>query len=144
MDYPDREEMVEIMDRTTGSANTVIQEILSRETVLEIRRLVREIAVPSEVRDYAISLVMASHPGRGTDSVNRFVRYGASPRAAQSLVLGAKARALLDGRLNAGFEDVREVALPSLRHRLILSFEGEAEGKTTDDIVVELLKDVRP
>jgi MoxR-like ATPase len=122
----------------------VIQEILSRETVLEIRRLVREIAVPSEVRDYAISLVMASHPGRGTDGVNRFVRYGASPRAAQSLVLGAKVRALLDGRLNAGFEDVREVALPSLRHRLILSFEGEAEGKTTDEIVAELLKDVRP
>ena len=144
MDYPDRGEMEEIIQRTTGNEVPEAKEVMSRSEVMEIRRVVREIPVPAEVRDYAISLVMASHPGRGPEAVNRFVRYGASPRAAQSMLLGAKTRALLGGRVNASFEDVTEAALPSLRHRLIMSFEGEAEGKTTDGMVRELLKDIRP
>ncbi len=144
MDYPDRSEMEEIIQRTTGNEVPEAKEVMSRGEVMEIRRVIREIPVPAEVRDYAISLVMASHPGRGPEAVNRFVRYGASPRAAQSMLLGAKTRALLDGRVNASFEDVKEAALPSLRHRLIMSFEGEAEGKTTDGMVRELLKDIRP
>jgi MoxR-like ATPase len=144
MDYPDRAEMAEIMTRTTGNDEPAASEVMSREEVMEIRQVVREIPVPAEVRDYAISLVMASHPGRGPEAVNRFVRYGASPRAAQALLLGAKTRAFLDGRFNASFDDIRESALPSLRHRLILSFEGEAEGQTTDALVAVLLKDIRP
>ena len=143
MDYPDRGELEVIMQRTTGNEVPEAKEVMNRDEVMEIRRVVREIPVPVEVRDYAISLVMASHPGRGPAAVNRFVRYGASPRAAQAMLLGAKTRALLDGRVNASFDDVKEAALPSLRHRLILSFEGEAEGKTTDGMVRELLKDIR-
>lgn len=144
MEYPDRAEMAEILSRTTGNNEPVAQEVMSREDVLELRRIVRDIPVPAEVRDYAISLVLASHPDRGPEAVKRFVRYGASPRAAQSLLLGAKTRALLQGRFNASFDDIREAALPSLRHRLILSFEGEAEGMTTDAVVEELLKEIRP
>lgn len=144
MEYPNRAEMAEIMLRTTGNNEPAAVAVMSREEVLEIRRVVRDIPVPTEVREFAISLVMASHPGQGPETINRFVRYGASPRAAQSLLLGAKTRALLQGRFNASFDDVREAALPSLRHRLILSFEGEAEGMTTDGIVEELLKDIRP
>jgi len=144
LEYPDRRDMAEIMDRTTGEAVPRASETMSREDVLAIRQVVREIAVPQEVRDYAIALVMASHPGRGGTDVTRFVRYGASPRAAQALLLGAKTRAFLDGRVNAGFDDIRTAALPAMRHRLILSFEGEAEGQTTDMVISGLLKDVKP
>lgn len=144
MDYPNRNEMQEIMSRTTGNDVPEALEVMGRDEVMEIRRVVREIHVPGEVRDYAISLVMASHPGRGPEAVNRYVRYGASPRAAQALLLGAKTRALFDGRVSAGFDDIRAAALPSLRHRLILSFEGEAEGKTTAGMVTELLKEISP
>ena len=145
MDYPDRRELEEILDRTTGSEDPIAGVVMEREEVLEIRRTVRQVPVPTEVRDYAVSLVMATHPGnRGGEEVERFVRYGASPRAAQSLVLGAKTRAFMDGRINASHEDVRAVALPSLRHRIIMSFEGEAEGRTTDDVVKKLLEDHQP
>lgn len=144
MDYPSREEMVSIMDRTTGSSDPAPGQALNRKDVMEIRAMVREIPVPTEVRDYAISLVMASRPEGGAAATRDFVRYGASPRAAQSLILGAKTRALMDGRFNASFDDVKESALPALRHRIILSFEGEAEGIRSDDVITSLLEEIRP
>ena len=107
----------------------------------EIKRLVREVPVAEPVRDYAIRLALATRPASptATELVNRYVRYGSSPRGPQALVLGAKARALFDGRLAAGCEDVRAVALPALRHRLLLNFEGEAEGVADERIVADVL-----
>lgn len=144
MDYPSRGELIRIMDRTTGTSEHEPEAAMNREKVMEVRAMVRQIPVPTEVRDYAISLVMASRPEGGAAATRDYVRYGASPRAAQSLILGAKTRAMLDGRFNASFEDVRESALPSLRHRIILSFEGEAEGLSSDDIIRSLLKEITP
>jgi MoxR-like ATPase len=142
--YPLRSELIEILDRTTGGTIPEATKTVEREEVLELRTLVREVPIPTEVRDYAVTLVMATHPGESGDHVNRFVRYGASPRAAQALVLGAKAIALLDGRYSVSYDDIRRVALPALRHRLILTFEGEAEGITTDAVVREILDNSTP
>jgi MoxR-like ATPase len=103
--------------------------------------LAREVPIASHVRDYVVRLVLTTHPDSATApaAVRKYVRYGASPRGAQAIVLGAKIRALLEGRLNVAFEDIRALAAPALRHRLVLNFEGEAEGLTTDEVIVEVL-----
>lgn len=142
--YPLRSELIEILDRTTGGIIPEATKTVESSEVLGLRSLVREVPIPTEVRDYAVTLVLATHPGEAGDSVSRFVRYGASPRAAQALVLGAKAVALLDGRYSVSYEDIRRVAAPALRHRLILTFEGEAEGITTDTVIREILETTTP
>lgn len=144
MDYPNAREMAEILERTTGAHEAETSAVLSREDVMEIRRTVRHVPVPRDVRDHAIALVLASHPDKGGESVRRFVRYGASPRAAQSILLGAKTRAFLAGRFNASYGDVRDCAAPAMRHRLIMSFEGEAEGKTSDELIGDILAELEP
>jgi len=112
------------------------QQLTAPETS-ELQDLIRAVPVSRAVMDYAVRLVYATHPDRSesTDEVKRFVRYGSSPRGAQSLILAAKVYALLDGRYAVSFDDIRLAALPSLRHRLILSFQGEAEGVDPDQIV---------
>jgi MoxR-like ATPase len=107
-----------------------------------MRELVREVPIASHVRDLASLIVLATHPQweRAPESTRRFVRYGASPRGAQALVLGAKVRALADGRFNVSVEDLRSLALPALRHRLILNFEGEAEGVDVDDLIGQIVQ----
>ena len=119
--------------------------VLDRARVLAMREVVREIAVPRSVQDYALRLLEATHPERAVDlpRIKRFVRYGASPRGAQALLLGAKVRAVFAGRFSCSVEDVRAVLHPALRHRLIRSFEGEAEGITTDALLDELLLAVK-
>ena len=103
--------------------------VLGRERLLEMRALVRQVPVARPVQDYAVRLVEATHPARSTVAeVKRFVRYGSSPRGAQAVMLAAKIEALRDGRFAPSFADVRRVALPALRHRVLLNFEGEAEG----------------
>jgi MoxR-like ATPase len=106
-----------------------------------LKSLVREVPIAQPVREYVTQLVLATRPEHpeAPDMVRRFVRYGSSPRGAQALVLGGKVQALMDGRFNVSFEDIRAVALPSLRHRLILSFEGEAEGIHPDQIIEGVL-----
>ena len=106
--------------------------------------LVREVLVKESVQDYAIRLMLASHPGgdEAPDMVKRYVRFGASPRGAQAMLLAAKCRALLEGRENASVEDLRSIAKPALRHRLILGFEGEAEGVSTDSVVDAILTEL--
>jgi MoxR-like ATPase len=107
-------------------------------------QLAREVPIASHVRSYAVRLLLATHPDQAgaPPVVRQYVRYGSSPRGAQAMILAAKVLALLDGRFNVAFDDLRQVALPALRHRIILNFQGEAEGLTTDRVLSELLRAV--
>jgi len=139
--YPTLEQLETIMDRTTGAALPQVAPVLDGPRALEMRVLVREVPIARHVREYALSIVLASHPGSPAagDLTNRYVRYGASPRAAQALILAGKVAALLDGRWNVSFEDIRKAAPAALRHRILLNFEGEAEGIATDRVVASIL-----
>ena len=144
VEAPSLDELSAIVDRTTGGQETELQAVARREDILELRRLVREILLPEPVKSYALRLVRATDPANeeAPETVRRFVRHGASPRGAQSIVLAAKVRAALNGRPNASFDDVRQMARPTLRHRIVLSFEGMAEGATGDSLVDEVLNAV--
>ncbi len=141
VNYPNLQQLGEIVDRTTKAEMQEVNKVVSGEKIVELKRFVREVPIASHVRDYAIKIVLATHPDSqfATEMANRFVRYGSSPRGAQSLVLAGKIKALLEERFNVSFEDIRSAALPALRHRLILNFEGEAEGIDTDEIIVDIL-----
>jgi MoxR-like ATPase len=141
VDFPEPVELVEILSRTTGSQMEDIESQATGADILAMRSLVREVPIASHVNEYAARLVVASHPERNStvEYVKRYVRYGSSPRGAQALVLGAKVTALLAGRYNVSMEDIRSVAPAALRHRLLLNFEGLAEGISTDKIISELL-----
>ena len=139
--YPSTGELVEILDRTTGEVEPEVEVVADGPTVLAIAALARQVPAASVVADYAARLTLATHPHgeAAPDLIRQAVRYGASPRAAQALILGGKVTALLEGRYNVALEDVRAVALPALRHRIILSFEGQAEGISPDDVVATVL-----
>src|SRR5881397_3081037 len=139
--YPAIDELNAIIDRTTQSRPATMSRVLSGPAVLSFRELIREVPIASHVRDFASSIVMATHPSwAGSPEVSRrFVRYGASPRGAQALVLGAKVRALAEGRYNVSVDDIKALAVPALRHRVILNFEGEAEGVDTDTLIARVL-----
>ena len=142
--YPSADELTEVLTRTTENARVQINKVLSRETLMELQKLVREVPVASHVKDYAVRLVLASHPKTETAApiASQYLRFGSSPRGAQTLILAGKVRALAEGRFNVSFDDIEAVAQPALRHRLILNFEAEAEGITTDQIVSQILQDV--
>ncbi len=144
--FPKREELHSILDRTTGGAEVEVKPVLARARILELRVLAREVPVARHVQDFAVRVLMATHPdGEGaTAGVKRYVRVGASPRGAQSVLLASKIRALMDGRFAASVDDVRATTLPALRHRIILNFEGEAEGVKTDTVLEEILGAVKP
>jgi MoxR-like ATPase len=139
--YPSAGELAEIVDRTTRGGEVTLTRVLDRDAVAGMKALVREVPVAAHVRDYAIRLSMATRPGTplATGMVARYVRYGASPRGPQALVLAAKALALLEGRMHAGFQDVRAAARPALCHRVLLNFEGEAEGISAERIVDDVV-----
>jgi MoxR-like ATPase len=141
--YPQVEELNAIIDRTTQPRATTVSRVLSGPDVLSFRELIREVPIASHVRDFASAIVMATHPQfeQAPDVARRFVRYGASPRGAQALVLGAKVRALADGRYNVSVDDIKAMAVPALRHRVILNFEGEAEGVDTDTLITRVVAD---
>ena len=142
--FPSSDELVEILNRTTGEAEPEVGVVADGAAVLAMGALARQVPVASPVADYAARLVIATHPEQDAapETVRRYVRYGASPRAAQALILGGKVTALLAGRYNVAFEDLRAVAPAALRHRVLLNFEGQAEGVSTDDVVGEVLKQV--
>jgi len=142
MPYPSRDELHTIIDRTTTDQQIKISPVLTRDDVLGMQKLVRRVPVARHVQDYAIRVVLATHPehAEATELVKRFVRTGASPRGVQSILLGAKIRALFAGRFAASIDDVRVTTLPALRHRILRSFEGEAEGVEEDTILDEILK----
>jgi MoxR-like ATPase len=140
--FPSREELNEILERTTGTVSPKVTRVVDRARLLQMQALVREVPIAKHVQDYAVRLLQATHPTEKTalDSVRRFVKFGSSPRGAQALLLAAKIRALFDGRFAASVDDVKGAALPALRHRVLLNFEGEAEGVKTDDLIGEILK----
>jgi MoxR-like ATPase len=140
--YPALEELNAIVDRTTQARTTTIRVVMSGEAVLAYRELIREVPVASHVRDLASLIVMCTHPEweHAPEPARRFVRYGASPRGAQALILGAKVRALSEGRYNVSTEDVKALAAPALRHRIILNFEGEAEAVDVDALVGDIVE----
>jgi MoxR-like ATPase len=143
---PDAAELVEIFERTTGKQVPAAASAASGADILKMRELARAVPVAAHVREHIAGLILATHPGgeRATPLVKKYVRYGASPRGGQALVLGAKVSALLAGRYNAAFEDVQAVAPAALRHRLILNFDGLAEGVSTDAVIAELVQEALP
>jgi MoxR-like ATPase len=142
--YPSAEELSEVLSRTTAGVKAVVQKVITREVLVELMALVREVPVASHVKDYAVRLIFASHPKTDTAApiANQYLRFGSSPRGGQTLLLAGKVRALIDGRFNVSFDDIEAVALPALRHRLIPNFEAEAEGITTDHVIAQILRDV--
>jgi MoxR-like ATPase len=142
--YPTADELTEVLSRTTTGAGAKVERVLTREALLDLMKLVREVPVASHVKDYAVRLVLATHPKTETASpiASQYLRFGSSPRGGQTLLLAGKVRALTDGRFNVSFDDIQAVAATALRHRLILNFEAEAEGVTTDHIIGQILKDV--
>ncbi len=142
--FPNEDELSEILRRTTSAMEIGVDRAASGESILLMSELARQVPIASGVSDYVVRLVMASHPDnpRATPTVRRYVRYGVSPRGAQAIVLGAKIRALTDGRLNVAYDDIRAVALPALRHRVILNFEAESNNVSSDDVLRGLLAEV--
>jgi MoxR-like ATPase len=140
--YPRASELETILDRTTESKTPKAAAVLTGDRILELSRLARQTPIADEVRRYGIAIVLATHPEESLapESTKKYVRYGASPRGAQALILGAKIRALLDSRYHVSREDLRASALPVLRHRMILNFEGQAEGVSADTVVQDILK----
>jgi MoxR-like ATPase len=135
--FPSEEDLVQIMERTTGGEREPVGKAATGAEVLAMQRLARDVPIASHVMAYAIRLLRKTHPDTDAipEIVRSYVRYGASPRGAQAMVLGAKIHALLEGRFNVAYADVQAVAAPALRHRIILNFEGEAEGISTDSVV---------
>jgi MoxR-like ATPase len=142
--YSTRDELSTILDRTTRGEKPRAEKVLDGETLLGLQALVREVIVAPHVQDYAIRLALATHP-RGpyaAEVTNKYIRWGSSPRGAQTLVLAAKVRALLDARFNVSFEDLRRVYLAGLRHRVLLNFEAQAEGVDPDEVLLKVLEAV--
>nr|HMR04582.1 MoxR family ATPase [Polyangiaceae bacterium] len=139
--FPGRDELHEIIDRTTTDHHAEVSPVVSREEILAMQKLVRTVPVARHVQDYAVRVLRATHPDGedAPDKVRRYVRTGASPRGVQAILLASKIRALFEGRFAASTEDVKASALPALRHRILLNFEGEAEGVRTDDTIDEIL-----
>ena len=145
VEFPSVDELVNIVDRTTGTDVPLASKVADGKQVLGMGQLALNMPIASHVSNYAARLIVATHPEKpnATQMVRNFVRYGASPRGAQALIIGAKVHALLEGRFNVAFEDVDAVAPASLRHRLLVNFEGQAEGVSPDDIIADLLDAVR-
>ncbi len=137
VDFPSLDELHEIMNRTTGDLAHQVDKAATREEILQLTHIVRQVPIEPHVQDLALRLVLATHPDNdgAPDATRQFVRYGSSPRGAQALILSSKVRALMDERFNVSIEDIKSSALPALRHRIVLNFEGRAEGIDTDDVV---------
>jgi len=142
VEYPDKESLHTIVDRTTADHVPQPRAVIGKERILEMRDLVRKVPLARQIQDYAVRVVLATHPENpeATAKSKQFMRYGASPRGLQAVILAAKIRALLEGRYAVSIDDIRHVAPPALRHRMILNFEGEAEGVEADTIIDEILK----
>ena len=143
--YPTVKDLETILDRTTENLKTKADAVLTGERIMQMGQLSRMIPIANDVRRYGIALVVATHPDHelASAAAMKYVRYGASPRGLQALILGAKIRAILDNRYHVAREDLKTMALPVLRHRMILNFEGQAEGISADDVIKKMLTDVK-
>jgi MoxR-like ATPase len=142
--YSSREELHTILERTTRGEDAQPRKVMDGAEILQWQKLVREVILAQHVQDYIVRLVLATHPGGpfAPPVTNQYLRWGSSPRGAQTLALAAKVRALLEGRFNVSFEDVRRVFLPALRHRVILNFEAQAESIEPDQVLLDILQQV--
>lgn len=142
VEYPTLDELDLVMERTTKREMPSVDKVSHGDQINDLELIVRDILIAEDIRRYSLRLVMGTHPEAddAPEMTKQYVRYGSSPRGAQALILASKVRAILDGRYNVAREDIQAVALPSLRHRLILSFEGEAEGIDPDGIIQHLLE----
>jgi MoxR-like ATPase len=137
--YPGREDLHDILDRTTQGISASVVPVVNGTQILEMRKVVRTVPVAPHVQEFVVKLTMATHPeNRENLLAGKYIRYGSSPRGAQTMILGGKVRALLDGRFNVSMEDIRALMLPALRHRIILNFEAQADGRTPDDLLEEI------
>ncbi len=145
VEFPTVGDLVNILERTTGADVPMPHKVADGKQVINMGKLALNTPVASHINDYVARVIVATHPDQptATDKVRQFVRYGASPRGAQALIIGAKVNALLEGRFNVSFEDIQSVATGALRHRILLNFEGLAEGINPDDIIKDLLTTVR-
>ena len=145
VDFPNLQELKEIMDLTLTNDKTEINAVLEGNEILKIRELIREVKIADSVKEYALKLILATHPEieEGAEIVKKYVEAGASPRAAQGIISGAKVRAVMEGRLNVSFEDIKALAYPVLRHRIILNFDAITEGLTEEVIIDKLLEDLK-
>ncbi|HLY26511.1 MAG TPA: MoxR family ATPase [Aggregatilineales bacterium] len=143
--FPTATELVAILERTTGDHSSHAQQVADGQRILAMGATARDVPISTKVSDYVARLTIASHPDSDTAPalVRQYIRYGSSPRGAQALIIGAKIYALLEGRYNVSFDDVRAIAPAALRHRLLLNFEGQAEGVSADQVIEDLLKEVR-
>ena len=142
--FPSAEELATIVSRTMGAGDQSVAAVIAGNDVLQITETARHVPLAHSVLDYSVRLVMASHPDNSSAPglVRQYVRYGASPRGAQTLVMAARMRALLDGRANVAYDDIRAMAHPSLRHRLVLNFDAEANDVSSDQVIDQLIASV--
>mgnify|MGYP000957659482 FL=1 len=142
--FPGERELLAILDRTTGTKSASAKPVLDGPTLLKMRQFVRAVPVAASVAEYVVRVLRATHPddARAPDLVKRYVRFGGSPRGAQSVLLAARIRCVMDGRKSPSIDDVRAVAPSALRHRVILNFEGEAEGVSIDKVLAQVLTSV--
>lgn len=144
VDYSGRDELATILDRTTKGIKTSVDTVMDGREILEWQQLIRQVILADHLRDYIVRLTLATHPDGpfATPITNQYLRWGASPRGAQTMALASKVRALLEGRFNVSFEDVRRVYLPAMRHRVVVNFEAQAEGISSDQVLLEILDQV--
>jgi len=140
---PNSAELKEVIKRTTTERKSEISQVLSGDDILEMRELILTVPVADHVIDFAVKLVLSTHPDidEASESAKKYIRYGASPRAAQALILAGKVNALLDSRFNVSVDDIVNCAKEALRHRIILNFEGESEGINTDDLIDTIIEE---
>jgi MoxR-like ATPase len=143
--FPTLEELQAIMDVTVTNKETVLNKVMDGDTILNIRKIIKDVPIAKAVQEYALKVVMATHPEseEAPEVAKKYIRFGASPRGAQAIILASKVRALMEGRYNVSFEDVKYVAYPALRHRFFLNFDGIAEGLNTDVVIAEILNSVK-
>ncbi|MEL6104745.1 MAG: MoxR family ATPase [Planctomycetota bacterium] len=143
--YSNRDDLNTIVERTTRGEKPNVEKVIQGEEIVEMQSMVRDVILTPPIRDYLVRLTLATHPDgpHSVDATNTYVRWGASPRGAQTLALASKVRALLAGRFSVSFEDIRRVYLPTMRHRVLLNFEAQAEGIETDKVLLEILEKVR-
>ena len=145
VEFPTLDELKEIMDLTLSNKSLELTNVLEGNEILELRNIIKEIKIAEPVKEYALKLILATHPEleNGADIAKKYVEAGAGPRAAQGIIAGAKVRAVMEGRLNVSFEDIKELAYPVLRHRIILNFDAITEGLNEEAIISKILEDLK-
>ena len=145
VEFPTLDELKEIMDLTLTNKSLELTNVLEGNEIVELRNIIKEIKIAEPVKEYALKLILATHPEleNGADIAKKYVEAGAGPRAAQGIIAGAKVRAVMEGRLNVSFENIKELAYPVLRHRIILNFDAITEGLNEEAIISKILEDLK-